>query len=614
MKNINRNEFLKTSMKAGAFVALAQFGSPLFSFAQGNDGNGEVDAAFMSKMIAANDVRVATILEGKQVAAGRGLGQNLAFLAAAFASTGSKYYHDAKLVEPLQKLVSTLLEHQSDDGTLNAGNLESPPDTAFLMESLTCGAYILQKDNSPVMSTINSEIKKFSQKVGEALIVGGVHTPNHRWVVCQVLSRLNELYPDKRYLARIDDWMGEGIFQDKDGHYPERSQNYADVENNSMITLGRLLNKPALYEYARKNIDMAYYYMDPNGDLTINDSRRQDQWSSKSIMAFYMHYRYLAIKLNNGMFSAVARFIETMPGFDREIMSNRIYDFLENPLLQQQLPTPTTLPVNFEKLFTTSSLLRIRRNDTTVTLFGGCDLPTIIASGRSNSPNFFAYRKGKAILKYMRLSSSFFSMGYFYSDGMKKEGNKYVLYRKLTAPYYQPLPKDKRKKDGDYTLSPSIDDRFWNKMDFSNRPVSNVKSLESKVTLTENNGTVQLDFEVTGTEGVSVTIELCFNEGGKLTGVTTAPENQNNNPYESSYGRNAGGGTKEDPNNFLTTGEGSYEFGGDTISFGPGTGSVRNVRGLEGERYSTHFGSLRTKGMYVYLTGNTPFKHTLKFS
>lgn len=590
MKNINRSEFLKTSMKAGAFVALAQFGSPFLSAAQGNQGG--IDTDFMNNLIAANDEKVSAILQTQKVGTGRALGYEFAYLASAYASPSSKYYHDARLAAPLERLTATMLEHQSEDGTLNAGNLESPPDTAFMMESLTAGAYILAKDNSAAMSKINSEVKKFIRKAGEALITGGVHTPNHRWAVCGVLARLNELYPDKRYLNRIDDWLGEGIFQDKDGHYPERSQNYANVENNSMITLGRLLNKPAMFDYAKKNLEMAYYYMDPDGNLAVNDSRRQDQWSSKNIMAFYLHYRYLAIKLNNGMFAAVARFIETLPGFDKEIVGNTIYDFLENPVLQQQLPASATLPVSFEKLFTTSSLLRIRRNDTTTTFFGGPDLPTIIASGRSNSPNFFAYRKGKAILKYMRLSSSFFSMGYFYSDGMKKEGNKYVLYRKLSAPYYQPLPKDKRKKDGDYALSPSIDDRFWNKMDFSNRPVSNVKTLETKVTLTENNGSDQLDFEVTGSEGVSVTIELCFNEGGKLNGVTAG----------------------ENENSFLTSGEGSYEFGGDTINFGPGTGNVRMIRGLEGERYSTHFGSLRTKGMYVYLTGNTPFKHTLKFS
>lgn len=35
------------------------------------------------------------------------------------------------------------------------------------------------------------------------------------------------------------------------------------------------------------------------------------------------------------------------------------------------------------------------------------------------------------------------------------------------------------------------------------------------------------------------------------------------------------------------------------------------LTGLEGELYSSHFGSLRTDGMQVYLTGLTPFTHTL---
>lgn len=594
MKNIKRVEFLKTSMKAGAFLALAQFGAPFLTSAQESDGTGPIDVEFLNSLITANDEKVAAILKADRVANGRGLGHNFAFLASAYATTTSKYYHDSALIAPLQKLTAAMLESQSEDGTMNAGNLESPPDTAFMLESLTCGAYILAKDRSAEMSAVNADVKKFIQRAGEALITGGVHTPNHRWVVCAVLARINELYPDKRYLNRIDDWLGEGIFMDKDGHYPERSQNYGEVEDNSLITMGRLLNKPQMFDLVKRNLEMTYYYMEPNGDLVVADSRRQDQWSSKSMMAFYLHYRYLAIKLNNGMFSAVTKYIEGLPGFDKEVVGNVIYEFLENPILQQQLPAPTTLPVNYEKLFTTSSLLRIRRNDTTTTLFGGPDLPTIIASGRSNSPNFFSYRKGKAILKFMRLSTSFFSTGYFYSDGMKKEGNKYVLYRKLSCPYYQPLPKDKRKKDGDYTLSPSIDDRFWNKMDFSNRPVSNVKTLDIKVTLTESNGNDQLDFEVTGSDGVYVTVELCFNEGGKLTGVTAG----------------------DNDISFLTTGEGAYEFGGDKISFGPGKATVRSggSRGLEGERYSTHFGTLHVKGMYVYLNGTTPFKHTLKFS
>jgi hypothetical protein len=192
----------------------------------------------------------------------------------------------------------------------------------------------------------------------------------------------------------------------------------------------------------------------------------------------------------------------------------------------------------------------------------------------------------------MRLSSGFFSMGYFYSEGIRKEGNKYILHKRLEVPYYQPLPKDKRNAKGDYKLSPSIDDRFWNKMDFKNRPVSNVKTLDTTVTFVETNGTVDLTFNVSGLKDVPVTIELCFMEGGKISGTVGS----------------------SDGNNFLEIGTGKYEFGDDAIEFGPGANDHKSINGLEGERYSTHFGTLKTDGIHVYLTGVTPFRHKLTFS
>src|SRR5690349_9614467 len=135
MKNMNRNEFLKTSMKAGAFITLAQLGGPLLAIAEENRPQGVYDAEFMINMHQANDKRVAALLQSDRGAAGRALGHNMGFLAAAYASEASKYYHDKSLIPPMQKLVDTMFSFQSADGTLNFGNLESPPDTAFMLES-----------------------------------------------------------------------------------------------------------------------------------------------------------------------------------------------------------------------------------------------------------------------------------------------------------------------------------------------------------------------------------------------------------------------------------------------------------------------------------------------
>ncbi len=572
--------------------------SPLFVKATANDFPAPIDTAFMNRLLAANDQTAAKLMETVKpgnLRFSRMIAYDIAVLTAAYCAKGSAYYHNTAVVDKLDILVKFLAAAQAEDGTVNVGNLESPPDTAFLIEILGPAGTIMRKDNSSELQTVQQQLKQILLKAGEGLVTGGIHTPNHRWVISAALAQINHLYPNKKYSNRINDWLGEGVYIDADGHYPERSGIYSGVENAAFITIARLTNKPSLYAAVRKNLAMYQYYIEPNGELVRNDSRRQDQYeaAAKTSTLFYLQYRYMAIAEKNRQFAGVAKMIEATAGFEKDILERSLFYFLEDEILQQELPTAEPIPDRYEKLFSTSHLLRIKEKNTTVTLFGGVDWPLIVASGRSNSPDFFSYRKGDAILKYMRLSSNFFSMGYFYSDGLRKEGNSYVLSKKLEIPYYQPLPKEKRKANGDYKLSPSIDGRFWNKMDFSNRPVSNVKKLETIIRLTETKGEVELEFELKGMKGVPVTLELCFKEGGQLTGVTAADANGNS---------------------FMEQGTGEYRAGNDVITFGPGAVAHKQIINLEGERYSTHFGTLRTKGEHVYITGTTPFKHKLTFS
>lgn len=582
---MKRKDFLKQSMGAAML-----FSVPFDLFAQNYAVSDLLD-----KLIKGNDAHVAELLEKGNAAnrhGGRSLGYNFAKFSAAYCNPKSKFYHSDLLVRKLEETVTGIEGILSADGTINAGNLESPPDTAFIMEPLCSGVYILCQSKQKALDKVKSDIKTVVLKVGEALTTGGVHTPNHRWEISAALAWVNKLYPNAKYVNRINEWLAEGVYMDEDGHYPERSMNYSDVENRAFITMGHLLKRPELYKPAIKSLEMTWYYMDPNGDLITFDSRRQDQYSSKQIIVQYLHYRFLAIELNNPMFSAIASLIEKQPEFQESVLNEALYCFMADEVLAKELPKAAMPATNFEKLFKTSSLLRIRREQTAMTLFGGNDWPLIIASGRSVSPNFFGYRKGAAALKYMRMSASFFSTGYFRSEGITQENGKYILHRKIEAPYYQPLKPEDRNKEGDYALTPSTDDRFWSKMDFEKREVSNVKRLDSKVTFSEKNGEATLDFEVTGLAGVAITIHLCFEENGKLTGV-----------------ENAGA-----DNHFLKEGMAAFTKGEDKITFGPGIKQHEWIKGLEGEKYSVHFGSLQTAGKQVYITGFTPFKHTLRFS
>ncbi|TAH03626.1 MAG: hypothetical protein EAZ16_07280 [Sphingobacteriales bacterium] len=591
MKKINRIDFLKWS----GSTALLPVAASLFNQAsQAMQYLADEDLALLQRLNNANDKQVVLLLNtinSGTLIFSRKIAYDVAALTAAFCSEGSRYHNDERLVEKMLILVQFLAAAQAADGTVNVGNLESPPDTAFLVEILGAAAAILKEQTQPALNDVVLELKKVLIKAGEALVTGGVHTPNHRWVICAALAQLHAVYPNKKYTERIEDWLGEGVFNDAEGYYPERSGTYSAVENACMIAMARFLKKPALLNHVRKNLNLFYYHIEPDGQLVSMDSRRQDQYVPRNSNIFYLQYRYMALHDNNALFATITKQMETQNDFEEAVLAKSLFSFLENKLLQKKLPTVVAIP-DYEKLITTSHLLRIKRGATTLSLFGGIDWPMIIASGRSCSPNFFTYQNGAAALKYMRLSAAFFSMGYFYSEGIKKTAKGYQLHKKIAVPYYQPLAKDKRRKDGDYSLTPSIDNRFWNKMDFSKRPVSNVKTLETTITLTAAAGKAQITIEVTGMDNVAITIELCFKEGGQLSGVTDIGND----------------------NYLLDAQQAVYKYGADAINFGPGLVTHKQINELEGERYSTHFGSLRTKGMHVYITGKTPLTHVIKFS
>lgn len=589
MSKISRKEFLKTS----GLVLAAPF-VPVNVFSRSGQQQASTDDALLARMVEANDKSIASLLEminqPQQRQYYRNLSGGFANLTAGYCNSKSSYYKSKEIVPALETMIRKLLELQYPNGTLDSGgNRLSPPDTAFLLEALCPAAKILNQHEFAELSNAKRELEKFLRNAGEGLRTGGVHTPNHRWVVCSVLAQLYAIFKDKAYLDRIEQWLAEGIYINEDGQFPERSRNYARVEDLAFIHLAEILDRPALFDYVRKSLSSTFYYMEPDGELVCLDSRRQDQYRPVSIALFYIHYRYMAIHDNNGFFAAITRKIESLDNFDRYVLSRALALFMESPVLSKKLPESNELPDQYTKYIVQSDLVRLKRGKVTASIFGGTDKPLIVASGRSTNPSFFTFRKGAAVLEYARLSSNFFNMGYFRSDGLRKDGNTYTLSETKEAYYYHPLPANKQNEAGDYKLSESVDGRFWSKMDFGSRPKDTL-DLVTLIKIVEDNGVFQMDFDITGAENVEVTLELCFREGGVLQGVT--------------QGRN-------DDEYFLESGQAKYISGSDSIEIGPGKFAHDNVSRMDGEVYSTHFGSIKGKGMHLYITGLVPFVHSI---
>lgn len=445
---------------------------------------------------------------------------------------------------------------QHPDGTIDYSdtNFHSTPDTAFVLENMVPAYSFLTQLGGQGTETATRLVRTFLTRAGEALVVGGIHTPNHRWVVSAALTRLNTLFPDRRYVNRIDQWLAEHIDIDPDGQFNEKSTNsYSPIVDRSLIIVAQGLNRPELLDPVRRNLLMTLYYVHPNGEVITEASNRQDKGTVRTMARYYYCYRYMALRDNNGEMAALCRLIEKT--CTKEQLAGYLGPFLEDSTLWHELPPSKPLPTSYAKAFPYSGVVRIRR--------GGWDA-TILA----NNASWLTFHKGNAVLQGVRVAASFFGKGQFQSEKVTQQGDTWVLTKSLEGPYYQPIAPGKIAPDGD-----------WDKMARTDRPQSEVQTLQTTVTVTEATDGLQLTIDITGTADVPVALELIFRAGGQLAGVIKHPK-------------------KEDA--YLLAGEsGSYTLNGDTLRFGPGKAEHKGVQ-LRGALPAMDA-----------LTGFTPFKHTL---
>ncbi len=247
----------------------------------GGANAGDEGQRMFLRLLKSNDDAVRRMLQqapapgGAAVRVGRG--GDLAALVAAYCAPESTFSRSESLIPRIERSAQALLDALHPDGLLDAGNLSSPPDTGFVVEATAAALAVARRSTDKRLAQAQETLGRFLLRVGDALVTGGIHTPNHRWVICAALARIHSLFPSGRYVDRIDDWLGEGIYQDADGLFPERSPNYARVEVNAFVTMARLLNRPVLLEPVRRHLLANLYLMQPDGELETIHSRRQDQ-------------------------------------------------------------------------------------------------------------------------------------------------------------------------------------------------------------------------------------------------------------------------------------------------------------------------------------------------
>lgn len=585
---------------AGTAAVAAMVGAPAVALAQGRD------EASLALITTAADQLATTILTAAPAGGGGGFGgargtlRQMRRLITPFVWPQSRYFEDPALVQPIQDLLARVEAAQHDDGTFSGGNRHSPPDSAFLIEDMATVLGALAESRHPLAVDASQRLTAMMRKAGPALRTGGIHTPNHRWELSAALSKIDRVDPHPAYRARVDEWLAEGVDINAEGFYSEQSSNYAQaVSNPSMLRLAHLPGREGLRDLVRRNLEATIDLSEPvYGDVETIYSRRQDQAQTKQTLhTYYLQFRELAQRDNDSRFAGVVRWIEQN---DPSQLGDALTNLLDEPELAGPLPAPINPFVDLQRVFRTVNLARERRGDMAASFWAGSDwfvdgepseFYNRIGSGIATNPTLMRLWKGGLVIEAIRLSPNFFSMGHWRPSAVAVDDAGVVrLSGEMRVPYYLPMPPERRRPDGAYPLSRSVDGRFNSALDFSRRPAQ-FRVLSLSMTATPQDDGYRLRFEADGEDDVEVSIEITLRDGGELQG----------------------GRALEDGGVHLVEGQATYVVGDQRLAVGPGGGDTP-VSMSSGEQYSWARGQLQLPGKRLYVTGRTPLNYEMQLS
>lgn len=470
---------------------------------------------------------------------------------------GSQYFHNQALGNALARATNYLLKRQHNDGTISSAdcNFHSPPDTAFVVEALGPALELARKNNGPTFTQATRDLEKFLQRTSHPLLTGGIHTPNHRWVMVSALSWLYRLFGGRKYLLRAEEWLAEGFDITLDGEWTERSNGiYNAICDRALIQAAINFGRPELLDPVRRNLNMMQYLVHPNGELVTDYSHRQDACTSLTLARYYEPYRWMASLDNNGVFQAMADEARKLGGRS-DITSILVYPELHKKVEPEPLKTsyrvligkntepPPETPRIFHyekpwpKYIPGAAVFRFREGDFSLSIL-------------ARHPEFMHLRFGDARILGVRVVPAFFGCGPIRFESIKEEGKRLLLTRQWTAWYNGPLPAHALRLDGN-----------WIKMDHGQRGKDHFSRLRVDCEVEIGSGELHLAFRIDSEDPVPVQFVFRCAGGGTVEG----PGLVNVTPVDPSER------LKQGIQYRLEDGFATYKVGQNFISIGPGS-------------------------------------------
>ena len=482
----------------------------------------------------------------------------------------SRFFHSQELLERILMVGEFGRRRRRPSGNydLLSTNFDSSPDTGFVTKSLAPAVKAARLQDDAGAAQIAESLGELIYAGAAGMVMGGFHTPNHRWVIVAALSMAQQLFPDLQVRDTIDAYLAEGIDINNDGEYIERSTGvYNAVVNRSLIFAAEALDRPELLRPVRENLDLNYHLLHADATVVTSISRRQDRGSRSVPTTLADGFHALAHIDNNGFYASVADWLVERGGSGLVCLPN----FVGHPEWRAQHVEREPLRHSYAVIYPTSGLWRVRRDQASATAAAGLTAPFSVVCGQAEMT--------------VKLCSTFFSTGQFVGEEFGGNEKKVRLRHKGRNNKLYP---EKNYMGGVYWLpiDEEVDAENWQEVR-GRRDTYQLAPLEVVLEIEEVEGGFDLHIHTEGgLDGVPFQIECNFAPGGVLE-------------TDSAIVQGVAGNTA-----FLKKGLAIYTVGDDAIRVGPGSAAHR--------MWTMHNSEVDDSSFRLLITDMTPFERTLE--
>ncbi len=460
----------------------------------------------------------------------------LAIWATAIVNPDSSLYRSKELLAGLQRGIDYMLASQHEDGTISPPwtNMHSPPDTGFVISGLAQVHELLQREEWPPLGAAASSLRLFLERTVPAMLDGGCHTPNHRWILTAALGFLYKLTGREELKERALQWLAEGLDCTEDGEWTERSNGiYNAVSDIALIYTAEQLDMPELLEPVRRNLKMMAYLLHPDGEVVTDYSGRQDFGVKHHFGPYFLAARWMAQHDGDPELAAMSELAGELLDHPGGLPNNVLTGLLRSPRLKELSIKPAPLPdvyrVVLNKGFNRERYLsdmdkaghggviyhsrlhpefgapvaRIRKGESSA---------TVMTEGTS----FFALRHGAARLLAVQASSSF-GPGFVKMGTLEEKGSGYRLSGSEKKGYYGPVAGEHLPLSSSGPVSP------WYLLPHQLRPVTHEQTheVEAEVQQTEQGWSIRIRCGMS--QPMMTQLSLVFDGAGELEGEGLEP-------------------------------------------------------------------------------------------